>query len=144
MDHPDVPAQGEPTALALACRLSDRYRSLSSPQVQYTAIAIAYNLSQALFAGPSAFIATAVSASGGLEIAPSFLVTAAALLSGAALLVFRPFQRDGADRQIYHQVAPGMTENPVFVEQAGQTSVHVDQAIRKPVAADHVCKSLHK
>jgi len=58
-------------------------------ELQYSAIALSYNVSQMIFGGTSSVVATAIGQiSGGFEIAPAFYPAAMALLSGIILFLF--------------------------------------------------------
>ena len=55
--------------------------------VQYCALAIAYNLSQAVFAGPAEFVLTKIAVSSDLLVAPALYFSAVAVLALGALVV---------------------------------------------------------
>ena len=75
------------------------------PTLQYTAIALSYNFGQAIFGGTVPFIATQISSESSNILAPSYYLSAMALMGALAMLA----SRLGCTRKMHHKLNFVMT-----------------------------------
>ena len=83
----------------------------SDLHVQYCALAIAYNLSQAVFAGPAEFVLTKIAVSSEVLVAPALYFSAIAALALVALVVAEK-TRLGRQRPASPACAPDLSWEP--------------------------------